>query len=139
MKLLDILAILGITLDASGRFHLPWPITHGTDDLSTTKFRITDGQLFDGYGRRWSLEEFREALRRVGKLPTQPIADGTHCRQCGGVLAGHQTRFCSAACRTVWKREAMRERRGFKAHRHICRLCNKEFHIGRPYKVSQTL
>ena len=139
MTLIDMLSKLELKLDSSGRFCLSWPITHGTDDLSTTKFRIIDGQLFDGYGRRWSEEEFREALRRAGRLPAQPIANGTNCVQCGRTLAGSQSRYCSPTCRTVWKREAMRERRGYRAHRHVCRDCGRSFKVGRPPKAAQTL
>jgi hypothetical protein len=139
MHATEILAALGIIPDSSGRFNMSWPITHPAGGHLMTKFRFTEGQLFDNYNRRWTTEEFWEALRRAGQLPSSPAADGIHCRHCGADLTGSHTRFCSAACRTLWKREAMRERRGFKPHVHICRDCGRQFHVGRPPKAAQTL
>jgi len=89
---------LGVVPDpVSGRFSLPLPFRHPSEPASipVTKFRILNGQLFDGFNHPWSSDEFKNALRGAGLLPAIREPDGQHCSQCGRKLRGMQQRLPS--------------------------------------------
>jgi hypothetical protein len=130
-----LLKIMGVTPDAvSGRFFLESPIRRPGDPSGTPyqKFRIRDGQLFDGFNGSWTLSEFEQAVRTAGLLPDRPKPDGVHCCQCQSLLNSSQTKFCGEECAKLWKRQRTREKRGFRHHVHVCRDCGKKFRVGRP-------